>query len=203
MAGLLLDRWQGNPHAPFAQAFSLLARRVPVFTLNYSHHLSQALKSGRGGQGQRVPLNFIEYCSRAGAATVLNFLEAGGVGPVASMHGHYVLHINGRVFDAQSFVLTDEEYGLQLEDFRRHVSKVAQYRHLIGVGVGTGFLDSHFLAVWKDQRQLQLADQQVHTWNHYLLLRMLVFKGSSMTLLPALPTQTQTNQSCAVGFSST
>lgn len=113
----------------------------------------------------------------AGAPTVLNFLKAGGVGPVASMHGHYVLHIHGQVFDAQSFVLTDEEYGLQLEDFRRHVSKVAQYRHLIGVGVGTGFLDSHFLAVWEDQRQLQLADQQVHTWNHYLLLRMADVQG--------------------------
>jgi len=89
---------------------------------------------------------------------------------VASMHGHYVLHIHGQVFDAQSFALTQEEYGLQLEDFRRHVSKVAQYRHL--VGVWAGFLDSHFLAVWEDQRQLLLANQQVHTCNHYILLRM-------------------------------
>ena len=57
---------QGNPYAPFSQALSLLVRHLPLFTLNFSHHLEQAVRSGGNAQSRRIPLNFIDYCSRAG-----------------------------------------------------------------------------------------------------------------------------------------
>ena len=61
---------QGNPDAPFSQAMSMLSRRVPLLTLNYSHRLSQAVSVGGDGAGQRIPLNLLEYCDGAGDSLI-------------------------------------------------------------------------------------------------------------------------------------
>ena len=61
---------QGNPDAPFSQAMSMLSRKVPLLTLNYSHHLSQAVSVGGNGVGQRIPFNMLEYFEGQGDALI-------------------------------------------------------------------------------------------------------------------------------------
>ena len=107
----------------------------------------------------------------AGAPAVLDTLESGGGGLVGSFHGHHVFHLHGEQYTPQGFALTTAEYAAQLPDFRRHVSQVAQHRHIVALGTLQGFLDSHFMAVWQDMQQLEQEDPDRSTWFHYILLR--------------------------------
>ena len=107
----------------------------------------------------------------AGAPEVNKFLEVGGAGPVGSLHGHYVMHVHGELYSARYFALTQRQYTDHLSMFRTHMSRLAQYRHIVAFGTGEGFLDMHFLQVWQQQRLLQSTGKQLDTWCHYIVLR--------------------------------
>lgn len=60
---------------------------------------------------------------------------------------------------------------MHLSAFRACMTEVAKHKHIVAIGVGGGLLDSHFMAVWEDQYQLELHGKQIHNGHHFVLLR--------------------------------